>query len=292
MKKTSKRLFAARILLISLAGCLLLAMALMTAAMLLNLEVGTNYFSRGAILPKLAIFSAILGGLCGVTAILLFPAERLSGYSPLDAGAFSGVPAAIGFAFLGASAAFFSDGVYRILFPVLALLSAVYFLLGGAFAGGRKGLSRFFPVLGVAPVVACILWVAYSYFDLSVEMNAPVKVPVQLALLLAMLCFTEELRFPLGRPMPRLCLILCTLSVSAAALVAVAFPVAFFLKKIPLCYFAGAMVAFGSALTWLMRAAPFLADGSGNAPTAAPDAPVSPDPAETPTENDTEGGAQ
>ncbi len=292
MKKTSKHLLAVRILLIISAGCLLLSMGLMTVAVLRNPEAGTNYFVRGARLPAVAAAAAISGGLCGVAAILLLPASRLAGYSPLDAGVFSGIPAAVGFAVLGVCSVFFADGAFRILFPVLGFLSAVYLLWSGALSGKNGRTSGLFQLLGIAPVISCILWVAYSYFDLSVEMNAPVKVTVQIALLLAMLCFTEELRFPLGRPMPRFYLLLCVLSVSAASLTAAAFPVAFFLQKIPLCYFAGAVVSFGAALTGLMRLAPLASEMFGNPPAPSSDAAPSPESGETPTENDTEGDAQ
>ena len=58
----------------------------------------------------------------------------------------------------------------------------------------------------------------YCYFDASLEMNAPVKVTVQTALLFTMLALTAELRFPLGRAKPRLYLILSWCAAAALSL--------------------------------------------------------------------------
>ena len=86
------------------------------------------------------------------------------------------------------------------------------------------------------------------------EMNSPVKVTVQTALLFAMLYYTAELRYLLDRRKPRLYLALAMLTLASSALSAVAIPVAFCLGHLSrMDYLAGAILTLGIAVTVLLR---------------------------------------
>jgi hypothetical protein len=80
--------------------------------------------------------------------------------------------------------------------------------------------------LGFIPPIACALLVAILYFDNSLEINAPLKVATQCALLPLMLYFTAELRYMLGRELPRLYVALALGSLAASSLCILTVPVA------------------------------------------------------------------
>ena len=105
-------------------------------------------------------------------------------------------------------------------------------------------------VLGFAPILSCILLNAYYYFDLSFEMNTPVKMTLQVSLILIMLCYTGELRFLLGRSLPQLYLILHGWAQAVGALCAVSVPIAFVFDRFHrVDYAAGALLIFTVLLT-------------------------------------------
>ena len=113
--------------------------------------------------------------------------------------------------------------------------------------------------LGFFPPVACALLVCILYFDTSLEMNAPLKVTAQCALLPLMLYFTAELRYLLDRALPRLYLALALGSLALSSLCTLAVPVAViagFLDNAN-CL-AAALVVLGVNITILFRLKRFL----------------------------------
>ena len=67
-------------------------------------------------------------------------------------------------------------------------------------------------MLGFLPIVWCITAVADLYFDPFVTMNSPIKVSLQLGFLGFMAATLGELRFRIGRSLPRLALVFFGLS--------------------------------------------------------------------------------
>ena len=105
-------------------------------------------------------------------------------------------------------------------------------------------------VLGFFAVAACILLNAYYYFDFSIEMNAPIKITVQLAILLIMLLFTGDLRFILGIPKPKTHLVLHAWASALGSLSAVSLPLALLCgMDIRADYVVGAILIFAIGLT-------------------------------------------
>ena len=82
----------------------------------------------------------------------------------------------------------------------LALPAAFYFVCS-ARKNGRY--PDWLSLLGFLPVLWCIAAVADTYFDPYVTMNSPVKVAIQLGFLGLMLVLLAELRFRVGKALPR-----------------------------------------------------------------------------------------
>ena len=227
---------------------ILAAAALQTAAILTAFDRGTNYFSSSSPLPLAAALCALIGGALGVCASFLADKQLLRS-SPFGA-SFSSLPAAVGFLLCGVCVLFSAAGSpLGLLSGIFLLLSALYSLATAFFAHDEVQKRNIAP-LGAAPVLACALLNAYFYFDVTVEMNAPVKVTVQTALLFAMLYYTGELRFLLGRAMPRLYLSLAFGTLASAALCAIAFPLSFAIGLTDRLDYAGAAL-----MMWLISVA-------------------------------------
>ncbi len=83
----------------------------------------------------------------------------------------------------------------------LALPASLYFFLSC-----NCGSSRYpdwLSLVGFLPVLWCVLSVAETYTDQFTAMNSPIKVGLQLGFVGLMLILTSELRFRLGKPLPR-----------------------------------------------------------------------------------------
>ena len=83
---------------------------------------------------------------------------------------------------------------------ILGLLSSAYFFLS-AHKDGRY--PDWLSLLGFLPVFWAIAAVADTYFDVYVTLNSPIKVSLQVGLLGFMLILLAELRFRVGRALPR-----------------------------------------------------------------------------------------
>lgn len=236
------------------AVCSALAAILQTLAVLISYDPTANYFERGAILPTLAVCLAIAGIVCGTIAARMTNTETLND-SPFSKQI--AIPyAAIGFLLtaivlpLNASA----ERMTLTLVTSVFLVLAAFFHILSCFPSIREKYATVICFLGFAAIVGCILSMGYFYFDVSVEMNAPLKVAVQMGLITAMLGYVGELRYLLGQPMPRTYLTVLSWSISVGALSAIAVPIAMIAKKLPrVDYAVGGLLVLCIATTQILR---------------------------------------
>ncbi len=232
------------------ALCIIAAAALQTVAMFLSYETETHYFAPDAPLPVVAVVCALLAAVLGIVIAFLVPKAELSP-SPFSDRILPSMPAAFGCVICGSAFLGASGGLGK-LGAIALLIAAIGFVLCGSPL--RHSIPNIIALLGFAPVIGCALINAYYYFDVSIEMNAPVKVMLQTALLFSMLYFTAELRFLIGRARPTLYLILAFCSASACSLCAVSVPVAYAAGLLTrLDYVLSAFFALGTAITILCR---------------------------------------
>ncbi len=229
-----------------------IAAFLQCIAMRTSYETNTNYFKIGAILPFVAILFAVVGAVCGILAACLMSADK-KGQTPFSSRLTSSLSAAFGFLFSSVLLMLYGKAVWFTIPTVLILLlAAVYSVFCGTV--NRCTHSSSVALLGFSAVIGCALLNAYYYFDSSVEMNAPVKVSLQTALLFAMLYYTGELRYLLGREKPRLYRILAHCTISACAVSSLPVMISYGLGITDRAdYFAGALLSLGIAVTAVFR---------------------------------------
>jgi hypothetical protein len=92
---------------------------------------------------------------------------------------------------------------------LLGIPAAFYYVISSA-SGDRS--PDWVSMLGFIPVIWCITAVADLYFDPFVTMNSPIKVSLQMGFLGFMAATLGELRFRIGRSLPRLALVFFSLS--------------------------------------------------------------------------------
>jgi hypothetical protein len=85
-------------------------------------------------------------------------------------------------------------------------------------------------LIGFSAVIVCILFNGYFYFDSTLEMNAPLKVTVQLGFLAAMIYFISEIRALLGITLPRVYLLANACTVGFGALSSIPVTLAYLLQ--------------------------------------------------------------
>lgn len=232
----------------------LIASTTQTLAMLLEFEAESNYFTRGATLPHLAILFSLLSlGLGIAAAFLAAKKKKLSVDFSTSLRKLHLFPA-VGFfcALVGLGwelftkagvlwmhrndgASFFKEflaGETKIALLCLPLLfCALGYCWNWAFPTSKNQTETV--ILGFAAAIACAILGIHLYFDFSVEMNSPVKSLLQAAFLCSMIFFTTELRLLLKKPLPKLLWIISSLVIAVASLCAVAIPVAFLTGKLP-----------------------------------------------------------
>ncbi len=234
-------------------AAIFLGAILEVAAMLTAYEPTAHYFKADAPLPLLALISVTLGALCGIASALFSDKQSLTGtpfHSPVAA-----LITCVGFLLGGVLMLLIASTTLSFLTSLLFLLSALYAFLGATSLATKKPSAL--ALLGFLTVAACAVGNVYCYFDVSLEMNAPVKLAIQMALLFSMLYFTGELRFLLGRAKIRLYLILSYCAMAACALCALAIPVSYFRGILPRYdYYALSIVALGIlvSIPWKIRA--------------------------------------
>ncbi|MBO7274337.1 MAG: hypothetical protein J6V22_05730 [Clostridia bacterium] len=189
-------------------------------AILVSYDTGTNYFVANAPLPFITNLITMLL-VAAAIACALITEKPTPTASPFGLQIWVAIPAALGFAISGVFSLLtflITKATLSLIAAVLLLLSAIHMLLSET--GAKLSFLGFFPPLACASLV-CIL-----YFDASLEMNAPMKVAVQCALLPLMLYFTAELRYLLGRELPRLYYALALGSLAVSSLCILTVPVA------------------------------------------------------------------
>lgn len=263
---------------------------LLTIAMLTVYEPNTSYFSANTPLPLLATLCALVGAACGIaSALFITPAKTLSSPFFPSAAFFS----CIGFLFGGILLLFNSTRSQAPLTAFFFFIAALYSLLS-AFAS-PKAANSVTVILGFLTVIACALGNVYCYFDVSLEMNAPVKIILQTALLFTMIYYTAEIRFLLAREKKRFYLALAFCALAASAMGAISVPIAYFSGALNRTdYFALSVVLLGVAFSLLLRilfythqkkegaAEPIFTEGSNTSPSPAdsngePDIPLTDD---------------
>ncbi len=238
----------AKILRIVLLAGIPAAALLQEIAVLISYDKGTHYFVANAPLPVLAnVFTTVLF-VVAVLCALIAP-KPLATSSPFGKQIWIAIPAALGFAIGGIFLLiefFVNRAILSFVSAVVLLLSALHLLLSET--------DRKLTHLGYFPPLACALLVCILYFDASMEMNAPLKVAVQCALLPLMLYFTTELRYLLGRELPRLYSALALGSLVASSLCILTVPVASIAGSLKNAYcFIAAIAVIGINATVALR---------------------------------------
>ena len=242
MKKT----FYLRVLFFA---CAALSAVFQLLAVLLAHDAGTHYFERASILPTLSVIFAVIGAICFTVAACMTKAEELNPFP--FANDFSASPAALGFLAAAPALAITHTDLLSRIATILLLLSALYEILMGHPKARRSPLAIY---LGLASIVAMILLNAVYYFDVTMEMNSPLKVSVQIGLLFVMLARTSELRYLIERPQPKMLLVLSSWAVAIGAIPALSLPAAFFLHKTDrLDYAAGGFLILCAVISSLLR---------------------------------------
>ena len=233
-----------------------LAAILQVIAFLTVLEPNSNYFGGSAWLPALAVLFSLLGAACGTLAAYRTNRAELA-KEPFSATRLPSLLTALGFlalTLLFAVKTAKQPSNFTYLITLAALVSALYAALSAFSTVARRSRTTL-ALLGFAPVLTCILLNAYYYFDVTVEMNAPVKTTLQLGLLCAAVYFTGEIRFHLKRALPRLFLTLVAWTVAFGALSALAIPVAYLTGHIHRAdYAVGALLTLALAVGAVLRA--------------------------------------
>lgn len=229
---------------------ILLGAILQTVAMLTSYEAATHYFPVGAPLPILAFLSVLVGALCGVSSAILSDKQATAG-SPFSS-PYASIASCVGFLLGGILMLLTASDLLSLIAALLLLFSALYAFLTGTSLVRKKPSAMV--LLGFLVIAACAVGNVYCYFDVSLEMNAPVKTVLQMALLFSMLYFTGEIRFFLGREKKRLYLILSYCALAACALSAPSIPVSYFLGILPRYdYYALSVVTLGILVSIPLR---------------------------------------
>ena len=229
------------------------AMLFATAATTLSYDKGTNYFAANSGLFSVAAIFAFLAFALAVAAAWVTPKQEISASSPFGASPLLALPSTMGLCagailLLFESAA--SESPLPLITAVLLISSAIYSMLTETAYSSKQ----FVILLGLTPALACALMIGVLYFDLSMEMNAPLKVVTQCALLPLMLYFTAELRYSLNRAIPRLYLALALGSVAAASMCALAIPVACLTGTLEnINCLAASLIVVGTNITILLK---------------------------------------
>lgn len=247
MKKHS---LISKILWISFAVMLLLVLGVAITTVFTEYDGKANYFVFDAILAPLSLILGAICAACGVAAVCTTKCEDLSDmvfpanyHFPLTA-----------LGFFGATALLAMRSISMLGFVTVPFLivACAYCILSGV--QKQRTSNGKLPILGFFAVFGAILLNAYYYFDFTVEMNAPVKVVLQVGLLMLMLCYTGELRYLLGIQKPKMYLILSVFGLITSALASVPFFILFCKKSfLRIDYCASAFLLFTFFLTQIAR---------------------------------------
>lgn len=274
------------------AICLLLAVV---AAMLAGIAISTdydtkaNYFVSHAPLYTAACVVAVVSLITGIVAAICTPTKDLNSmpFSKRNT-----IPTAAG-GFLLVMIAILIQKHSQTIPQILIFLAlgatvpaAIYVLLS-SFPSQTQKHPTMVAGFGLFSILACLLLNVYLYFDLSVEMNAPLKIFLHLGLLSSMLFYTCELRYLLKTPMPRLFLAVSVATVSLGSLCALSLPVAFLANRFArFDYLACALLVIAVMITAILRTLTLLNPESDSEGDTEPTEEISPE--EAPTEEASE----
>lgn len=192
-----------RLCFLSTAAVTLIGTALRSVCMLTQFDAEVGYFQSGipATLSSIFYFLAV--------ALVIITATRVSKHSlAVNLDTRLRLPAAF---LWGAALAVFTVGVFLLCYAdrrnnlltapmILGILSSLYFFI----SGDRSGrYPDWLSLLGFLPVLWCVAAVGETYVDQFTAMNSPIKVGLQLGFLGLALILISELRFRLGKPLPR-----------------------------------------------------------------------------------------
>ncbi len=196
-----------------------LAIALITISIFTAMDGSTGYF-KPSLIYSIAKALAVVTVALALLSCFTIPKGQLSGDSPLTlpvvfpSAFFALVMFVGGIILLGCSIldlpsildifSSFTSAGYGILLAnaVLNFLMVVYFVLNCFPQNGQS--KQIHALIGFSIPVAIMLWIAVSYFDMSVSMNTPIKNLTHLALIAYMIWSGYELRSMLGKAMPRI----------------------------------------------------------------------------------------
>ena len=192
-----------RVCLLVTAALTLLGVILRSVCMLTNFDAAVGYFNAGILttLSNALYFAAVIAA--AVCASLI-----RKGVLPATLRTRLRRPAAY---LWGLSLAAFTVGVLLVCYQdrtgnfltypmILGILSSLYFFISGSKDGTY---SDALSALGFIPVVWCVTAAWETYTDQFTAMNSPIKVGLQMGFLGLALILVSELRYRLGKPLPR-----------------------------------------------------------------------------------------
>ncbi len=191
------------------------AVVLLTVMLFTGYNSSSNYFSpslpysifKGFCISAilLAVLSFIftpkgkLNGDSPLTLPVLFPsvlfALILLGMGVLMLGSLLGI-SIVGNIFVGQNTALLIFGA------IFSFISVAYFIFNCFPQNGKLGEGH--ALFGFAVPAASAVFIATTYFDLDISMNAPIKLLFHLSMIFFMLWLVYELRVQLKKPMSRL----------------------------------------------------------------------------------------
>ncbi|MBQ9806396.1 MAG: hypothetical protein IJW49_07835 [Clostridia bacterium] len=247
------------------AACLLLAViaAILSAvAVITDYDTHENYFSKNAPLYLAACITAVVSLAVGIAAVCVTPRNELRD-SPFCERNISS-PAALGFLItlfaISIQENLEQSSLFLIPFITAALILATAYSVLSSLPKLVKERPNLVAGIGLTTVLACLFLNIYLYFDLTIEMNAPLKLFIQIGLLSAMIYYTTELRYLLKIPMPRVFLLVSVAAVSLGSLCIFALPVAFLTDKLPrFDYLACALLVLTILISIVVRAVTLIA---------------------------------
>ena len=206
------RLFP-RLCFVQTALLALLGAVVRSVCMLTQFDTAVGYFNKS---PLVALSDALY--FLSVIAAVIFALRLKKGSLPAELNTRLRAPAAY---LWGLALVVFTVGVYLVCYEdrtnkfvtvpmVLGVFSSLYFFL----SGNKQGrYSDGIAALGFIPVVWCVTAAWETYTDQFTAMNSPVKISLQMGFLGLALILISELRFRLGKPLPRFAAALMSIGV-------------------------------------------------------------------------------
>ncbi|MBQ4111938.1 MAG: hypothetical protein IJD38_03980 [Clostridia bacterium] len=194
--------FAPRLCFMAAAVLTLLGAVIRTVCFLTAYDSSTGYLNPG-FLTTLSTWLYFITPAVLIAVALMIPKDTLPSTLNQKLRAPSAILVALGLAAFSAVVLIrFAPAKGNILLApaLLGIPAALYY---GISATRNGRYPDWLSLLGFIPVFWCITAVADLYFDHFVTMNSPVKVSLQVGLMGFMVAMLGELRFRIGRPLPR-----------------------------------------------------------------------------------------